>query len=81
MQKDKATAANYSSFVNKAYETLRSPLKRAEYLLSLRGAETAEADSLEDQAFIMEIMEVREQVDELDDKHELESLVDVNQGA
>ncbi|KAF8604962.1 Co-chaperone Hsc20 [Ceratobasidium sp. AG-I] len=78
-EKDQAAAATYSSFVNKAYETLRSPLRRAEYLLSLRGAETAEADSLEDQGFIMEVMEVREEVEELEDKTELENVVEVNQ--
>lgn len=79
-QKDKATAATYSSLVNKGYETLRSPLRRAEYLLSLRGAETAEAESLDDQKFIMEIMEARENVEECGTKAELEALLQANQG-
>ncbi|CAE6411235.1 unnamed protein product [Rhizoctonia solani] len=74
-EKDKAAAATYSSFVNKGYETLRSPLKRAEYLLSLRGSETGETDSLEDQHFIMEIMEMRENVEEAETSNDLESLL------
>ncbi|KAG8691335.1 hypothetical protein FRC11_004892 [Ceratobasidium sp. 423] len=78
-EKDKAAAATYSSFVNKGYETLRSPLKRAEYLLSLRGAETGETDSLEDQHFIMEIMETRESVEEAETRNDLESLLMDNQ--
>ncbi|CAE6429830.1 unnamed protein product [Rhizoctonia solani] len=75
LQKDKAAAANYSSFVNKGYETLKSPLKRAEYLLSLRGAEMGETDSLEDQHFIMEIMETRENVEEAETRNDLENLL------
>jgi molecular chaperone HscB len=79
-QKEKATAATYSSLLNKAYETLRSPLQRAEYLLSLRGAEMGEAESLEDKEFIMKVMEALEEVDELGGKEELETLVRLNQG-
>ncbi|CAE6470812.1 unnamed protein product [Rhizoctonia solani] len=77
-EKDKATAATYSSFVNKGYETLKSPLKRAEYLLSLRGTETGETDSLEDPHFIMEIMETRESVEEAETRDELETLLAEN---
>ncbi|CAE6471675.1 unnamed protein product [Rhizoctonia solani] len=77
-EKDKAAAATYSSFVNKGYEALKSPLKRAEYLLSLRGAEMGETDSLEDQHFIMEIMEMRENVEEAETRNELETLLAEN---
>ncbi|CAE6421923.1 unnamed protein product [Rhizoctonia solani] len=75
VQKDKAAAANYSSFVNKGYETLKSPLRRAEYLLSLRGTEMGETDSLEDQHFIMEIMDTRESVEEAESRSDLEGLL------
>ncbi|CAE6457938.1 unnamed protein product [Rhizoctonia solani] len=77
-EKDKAAAANYSSFVNKGYETLKSPLKRAEYLLSLRGVEMGETDSLEDQHFIMEIMDSRENVEVAETRDDLESLLEDN---
>ncbi|GAB1519253.1 hypothetical protein RhiTH_002319 [Rhizoctonia solani] len=76
--RDKAAAANYSSFVNKGYETLKSPLKRAEYLLSLRGVEMGETDSLEDQHFIMEIMDSRENVEVAETRDDLESLLEDN---
>ncbi|KAJ1311569.1 hypothetical protein OPQ81_010053 [Rhizoctonia solani] len=78
-EKDKAAAATYSSFVNKGYETLRSPLKRAEYLLSLRGTEMGETDSLEDHDFIMEIMEMRESVEDAETRDELENIFMDNQ--
>ncbi|KAG8693463.1 hypothetical protein FRC09_010489 [Ceratobasidium sp. 395] len=64
-EKEKAAAAEYSSLLNKAYETLRSPLKRVEYLLSLRGIELNETDSLnEDDIMLMnDVMELREEVE------------------
>ncbi|CAE6428819.1 unnamed protein product [Rhizoctonia solani] len=77
-EKDKAAAATYSSFVNKGYETLKSPLKRAEYLLSLRGTETGETDSLEDKHFIMEIMDMRENAEVAETREDLESLLEEN---
>ncbi|QRW19013.1 iron-sulfur cluster co-chaperone protein HscB, mitochondrial [Rhizoctonia solani] len=67
-EKDKAAAANYSSFVNKG----------AEYLLSLRGVEMGETDSLEDQHFIIEIMDSRENVEVAETRDDLESLLEDN---
>lgn len=71
-------AANYSSLVNKGYETLRSPLHRAEYLLSLRGAGALEEDSLADGEFLLEVMEAREQIEENPVKLEIQILSSEN---
>jgi len=50
-----------SSFVNDGFETLRRPLKRALYLLSLAGVSVdEETDTVMDPMFLMQQMELRE---------------------
>ncbi|MCW8919310.1 MAG: co-chaperone HscB [Gammaproteobacteria bacterium] len=46
--------------VNEAYQTLKSPLRRARYLLTLRGVELNEQDTRMDPLFLMEQIELRE---------------------
>lgn len=46
--------------VNEAYQTLKSPLSRARYLLTLRGVELNEQDTRMDPLFLMEQIELRE---------------------
>lgn len=49
--------------INEAYQTLRSPLKRAGYLLGLSGVDVgAESNTAMDPSFLMAQMEWREQV-------------------
>jgi len=54
----------HSSLVNKAYETLLQPVLRAEYLLAVRGAALTEHEVVMDQQFLMEIMEINEELEE-----------------
>ena len=52
--------------VNEAFQTLKDPLRRARYLLRLRGVDTGEeTDTAMDPAFLMEQMEWREGLDEI----------------
>ncbi|KAF5301094.1 hypothetical protein FQA39_LY10913 [Lamprigera yunnana] len=61
--KEKSISADYSALVNKSYNTLQSPLKRAIHLLNLYGVELAEDQKLSEPEFLMEIMELNEEVE------------------
>ncbi|KAF7723582.1 hypothetical protein EC973_001823 [Apophysomyces ossiformis] len=53
-----------SSVINKAYHTLKNPLSRAQYILALRGLDVGESESLHDPELLMDVMEVREELEE-----------------
>ncbi|QFY88920.1 Fe-S protein assembly co-chaperone HscB [Magnetovirga frankeli] len=57
-------AVQAAAQVNAAYETLKDPMLRARYLLALLGVEMAEqGESTQDGAFLMEQMEMREELE------------------
>jgi molecular chaperone HscB len=49
--------------VNEAYLTLKDPFRRADYLLGLLGGPTAGQQKDMPQAFLMEMMDLREQIE------------------
>ena len=58
-------AAQWSARINEAYRRLKDPLKRAAYLCELHGAPiNAESNTAMPADFLMQQMELREQVDE-----------------
>ena len=68
---DKLVALQKNSQVNDAYSVLKSPLSRAEYMLSLRGIEMQhEQQTIKDGAFLMQQMEWREQLAEIEEQAE-----------
>lgn len=55
-----------TALINEAFQTLKDPVQRGRYLLSLRGIHLdEETDTAMDPAFLMEQMEWRESLDEL----------------
>ncbi|KAL8940624.1 MAG: hypothetical protein Q9211_002189 [Gyalolechia sp. 1 TL-2023] len=87
---DKVKAEAASARINDAYRTLLNPLARARYLLSLRGVELSEDESIAgspsgmsgegtggqnvDAAFLMDVMDVREEVEEATSREEVEEM-------
>jgi len=61
---EQTIALSQSSYINKAYNTLLKPLSRGLYLLELRGDPLEETNSSVDPQFLMEIMEVNEDLAE-----------------
>ncbi|TDL28438.1 Co-chaperone Hsc20 [Rickenella mellea] len=63
-KKEHDIAAAQSALLNKAYQTLLSPLQRANYILAQQGLSESETDRLGDTELIMEVMEAREELEE-----------------
>jgi molecular chaperone HscB len=63
---ERRLAVGQAAAVNDAYQVLRDPLRRARCLLSLRGVATREeTNTVMDPAFLMEQMELRERLGEV----------------
>ena len=79
---NKARAEGTSALINTAYSTLLSPLKRAQYLLHLRGIDVAEDETakVDDAELLMEVLEVRELIESAEEEGDLEELKRVNEG-
>nr|CAD1828092.1 unnamed protein product [Ananas comosus var. bracteatus] len=77
---EKAFAAEQSARVIDAYRTLINPLSRALYLLRLEGVQVDEEKTVSDPELLVEMMEIREAVDEADDSQALERIKSQVQG-
>lgn len=63
-RRDQLLSMQYTATVNDAYETLKSPLKRAMYLLKLSGIDLADDSSTHmDSEFLMQQIELREKLE------------------
>lgn len=66
-QSEKLLAMQKATEINDAFSTLKSPVARAEYLLKLAGLDIAhETTTLKDPAFLMQQMEYREHLEEIE---------------
>ena len=77
---DKARAEEASSQINEAYKTLQNPLLRAQYLLSLRGIDVGEDETakVEDPELLMEVLEMREDIEAAQEEAELAPMKESN---
>ena len=63
---EKLRAVQLSSYLNEAYETLKSPLRRAAYLLSLRDIDVEQVNQNDlSMDLLLEQIQLREKLDEL----------------
>lgn len=66
-EKELAQAVSLASTINQAYQTLKNPLSRAEYMLSLQGIDIAnEQQTMNDTVFLMEQLTLREEFDDIE---------------
>ena len=69
-------AVQKSSMINDAYQTLKTPLKRAEYILTLRNTDMPNAQaSFSDNSFLMRQMELHELLSDIDDADDVETAI------
>lgn len=74
-QAEQLLAVNQSATINQAWQTLRHPLLRAEYLLLLNGFDLAnEQHTVRDTAFLMEQLELREELDSIEQSADITAL-------
>ena len=62
---EKQASLELSAALNEAYATLRDPFRRAEHLLALHGGPSASEQKQLDPAFLMETLELREEIEEV----------------
>ncbi|MDX3774581.1 co-chaperone HscB [Chromatiaceae bacterium AAb-1] len=75
-ERDRLLAVQQAANINDAYHSLKHPLLRAEHLLALRGLKISnEQRSFTDPAFLMQQMELREALAEIEDADEPEQVL------
>lgn len=72
-EEEKSASTASSSALNQAYQTLRDPLSRTQYLLTLNGIGALDegGESLRDSAFLTEMFLLRERVEDMSGREEL----------
>lgn len=77
---EQLVAVQKSAEINDGYQTLKEPMKRAEYLLTLRGVEMpSEQKSFSDNSFLMRQMELREMLAEVKFADDIETALEHTQ--
>ncbi|MEZ9501099.1 co-chaperone HscB [Vibrio sp. 10N.286.51.B11] len=72
-ERDRLLAVQKAAQINDAYQVLKHPISRAEYLLVQHGEDIrGEQQTLQDPMFLMEQMELREELEEIADSSDPE---------
>ena len=61
---ERRIAVQQASRINEAYDTLHNPVQRAQYMLKLAGIEINDQETTQDTTFLMEQIELREEMDQ-----------------
>lgn len=65
-ERDRLMAVQKAATINDAYQVLKNPISRAEYLLAENGVDIrAEQQTLQDPMFLMQQMELREELEDI----------------
>lgn len=73
---ERLQAVQHTSLINDAYETLKSPLKRAAYLLKLQGIDPEEHNQAHlNEDFLVRQLELREDLESLIDNEQIDKLL------
>jgi molecular chaperone HscB len=73
--RERRMSVQQAAIINEAFNTLKSPLGRARYLLALHGLEVNdESNTVMDTAFLMQQMELRESLEEIGGNKDAEAL-------
>ncbi|MBR9728952.1 co-chaperone HscB [Shewanella intestini] len=76
-EQQKLLSVQRTAQINDGYQTLKTPLLRAEHILSLRGLELShETTTLKDTRFLMQQMEWREALEDINHSSEPQDLID-----
>ncbi|MCC9625475.1 Fe-S protein assembly co-chaperone HscB [Thalassospira sp. MA62] len=75
--REQAFSSQQAASLNEAFETLKNPVSRAHYMLRLAGHEPegGEGHTVNDPQLLMEAMEMREALDEADDKITIDAMI------
>ncbi len=74
---EKLLSVQKTAELNDAYQVLKQPLSRSEYMLSLKGVDIQhEQQTLQDPVFLMQQMELREQLEDIPSANDPESALD-----
>lgn len=73
---DQLLAVQKSAQINDAYQTLKQPLKRADYMLALREVDMpSEQASFQDNFFLMRQMELREMLEDIKHANDIDAAI------
>nr|XP_014089396.1 iron-sulfur cluster co-chaperone protein HscB [Bactrocera oleae]XP_014089397.1 iron-sulfur cluster co-chaperone protein HscB [Bactrocera oleae] len=72
--REQNNSADWSALINRAYKTLSAPIERGQYLLKLEGEQMPQDNSTLNKEFLMEMMELNEEVEDAKSSEDLERL-------
>ncbi|WP_417349735.1 co-chaperone HscB [Ferrimonas sp.] len=73
-ERDRLLAVQKAAEINDAFQTLKEPVARAQYMLKLGGIELqGETQTIRDTSFLMEQMMLRETLEEVEESSDVES--------